>query len=119
MYVNLLFWYQFFCGFSGSVMTNSWVLIFFNLLFTSVPPLIYGILDQDMSADTLRFLPELYQAAQTSKVSTHTTYLTQTSSFKICSDRLHCTCELGRLLNGTTEHQSSILRPRMLLIQMT
>uniref|UniRef100_A0A3Q1IQY6 Phospholipid-transporting ATPase n=1 Tax=Anabas testudineus TaxID=64144 RepID=A0A3Q1IQY6_ANATE len=68
MYVNLLFWYQFFCGFSGSVMTNSWVLIFFNLLFTSVPPLIYGILDQDMSADTLRFLPELYQAAQTSKI---------------------------------------------------
>ncbi|XP_039993879.1 probable phospholipid-transporting ATPase VD isoform X2 [Xiphias gladius] len=68
MYVNLLFWYQFFCGFSGSVMTNSWVLIFFNLLFTSVPPLIYGILDQDIPADTLMGLPELYQVAQTSKV---------------------------------------------------
>ncbi|XP_067351598.1 probable phospholipid-transporting ATPase VD isoform X2 [Channa argus] len=68
MYVNLLFWYQFFCGFSGSVMTNSWVLIFFNLLFTSVPPLIYGVLDQFMSADTLMWLPELYQVAQTSKV---------------------------------------------------
>ncbi|XP_008289590.1 phospholipid-transporting ATPase VD isoform X2 [Stegastes partitus] len=68
MYVNLLFWYQFFCGFSGSVMTNSWVLIFFNLLFTSIPPLIYGILDQDIPADTLMELPELYQAAHTSKV---------------------------------------------------
>ncbi|XP_044022305.1 probable phospholipid-transporting ATPase VD [Siniperca chuatsi] len=68
MYVNLLFWYQFFCGFSGSVMTNSWVLIFFNLLFTSIPPLIYGVLDQDMPADTLMELPELYQAGQTSKV---------------------------------------------------
>ncbi|KAK2825809.1 hypothetical protein Q5P01_020023 [Channa striata] len=68
MYVNLLFWYQFFCGFSGGVMTNSWVLIFFNLLFTSVPPLIYGVLDQFMSADTLMWLPELYQVAQTSKV---------------------------------------------------
>ncbi|XP_042243746.1 probable phospholipid-transporting ATPase VD [Thunnus maccoyii] len=68
MYVNLLFWYQFFCGFSGSVMTNSWVLIFFNLLFTSVPPLIYGVLDRDTPADTLMQLPELYQAAQTSKV---------------------------------------------------
>ncbi|XP_041668855.1 probable phospholipid-transporting ATPase VD isoform X2 [Cheilinus undulatus] len=68
MYVNLLFWYQFFCGFSGSVMTNSWVLIFFNLLFTSVPPLIYGVLDKDVPADTLMELPELYQDTQSSKV---------------------------------------------------
>uniref|UniRef100_A0A7N8X5K4 Phospholipid-transporting ATPase n=1 Tax=Mastacembelus armatus TaxID=205130 RepID=A0A7N8X5K4_9TELE len=68
MYVNLLFWYQFFCGFSGGVMTNSWVLIFFNLLFTSVPPLIYGVLDQDSSADNLMGQPEIYQAAQTTKV---------------------------------------------------
>ncbi|XP_070697783.1 phospholipid-transporting ATPase VD isoform X2 [Pempheris klunzingeri] len=68
MYVNLLFWYQFFCGFSGSVMTNSWVLILFNLVFTSIPPLIYGILDQDMPADTLMELPELYLDARTSKV---------------------------------------------------
>lgn len=69
MYVNLLFWYQFFCGFSGSVMTNSWVLILFNLIFTSAPPLIYGILNQDLPADTLMELPELYQDAQTSKVT--------------------------------------------------
>lgn len=52
-------------------MTNSWVLIFFNLLFTSVPPLVYGILDQDMSADALMCLPELYGAAHTSKVAAH------------------------------------------------
>lgn len=66
MYVNLLFWYQFFCGFSGSVMINAWVLILFNLIFTSVPPLIYGVLDQDSHADTLMAYPELYQAAKSS-----------------------------------------------------
>ncbi|XP_048855511.1 phospholipid-transporting ATPase VD-like [Brienomyrus brachyistius] len=65
-YVNLLFWYQFFCGFSGSTMTNYWVLILFNLLFTSAPPLLYGILDKDVSADTLLQLPVLYQAGQDS-----------------------------------------------------
>jgi len=69
MYVNLLFWYQFFCGFSGSVMINSWVLILFNLLFTSVPPLIYGVLDRDTPADTLLQLPELYGAVRASKVT--------------------------------------------------
>ncbi|KAM4626029.1 phospholipid-transporting ATPase VD [Polymixia lowei] len=68
MYVNLLFWYQFFCGFSGSVMTNSWVLIFFNLLFTSAPPLIYGVLDRDVAADTLMDLPALYKAGHNSKI---------------------------------------------------
>ncbi|XP_041710882.1 phospholipid-transporting ATPase VD isoform X3 [Coregonus clupeaformis] len=74
MYVNLLFWYQFFCGFSGSVMTNSWVLIFFNLLFTSAPPLLYGILDKDVSADTLIKLPELYKSGQYSKAYLPSTF---------------------------------------------
>uniref|UniRef100_A0A8B9K1T2 Phospholipid-transporting ATPase n=1 Tax=Astyanax mexicanus TaxID=7994 RepID=A0A8B9K1T2_ASTMX len=67
MYVNLLFWFQFFCGYSGSTMTNSWVLIFFNLLFTSVPPLLYGVLDKDVSANTLLSLPQLYKAGQNSQ----------------------------------------------------
>lgn len=71
MYVNLLFWYQFFCGFSGGVMSNSWVLILFNLIFTSVPPLIYGVLDQDTAAETLMERPELYEATQKSKVTAH------------------------------------------------
>lgn len=69
MFVNLLFWYQFFCGFSGSVMSNSWVLILFNLVFTSAPPLIYSVLDQDIPADTLLKLPELYRAVEKYKVT--------------------------------------------------
>lgn len=69
MYVSLLFWYQFFCGFSGSVMTNSWVLILFNLVFTSAPPLIYSILDQDIAAAILLKLPELYKTEQKCKVT--------------------------------------------------
>nr|XP_057934658.1 probable phospholipid-transporting ATPase VD isoform X2 [Doryrhamphus excisus] len=68
MFVNLLFWYQFFCGFSGSVMTNSWVLIFFNLIFTSAPPLVYGILDKDVAADRLMRMPELYHSPHASQV---------------------------------------------------
>lgn len=69
MYVSLLFWYQFFCGFSGSVMTNSWVLILFNLVFTSAPPLVYSILDQNIAAATLLKLPELYRDEQKCKVT--------------------------------------------------
>lgn len=66
--MNLLFWYQFFCGFSGTSMTDYWVLIFFNLLFTSAPPVIYGVLEKDVSAEMLLQLPELYRSGQRSEV---------------------------------------------------
>ncbi|KAE8629520.1 hypothetical protein XENTR_v10000513 [Xenopus tropicalis] len=74
MFVNLLFWYQFFCGFSGTAMTDFWMLILFNLLFTSVPPIIYGILDKDVSAETLTALPELYKSGQTSQAYRSSTF---------------------------------------------
>lgn len=66
-YVNLLFWYQFLCGFSGSTMIDYWQMIFFNLFFTSLPPLAFGILDKDISAETLLALPELYKSGQNSE----------------------------------------------------
>lgn len=74
MFVNLLFWYQFFCGFSGTSMVDVWMLILFNLIFTSVPPLIYGVLDKDVSADTLLALPELYKSGQTSEANKKSTF---------------------------------------------
>ncbi|XP_043916326.1 phospholipid-transporting ATPase VD [Protopterus annectens] len=73
-YVNLLFWYQFFCGFSGTSMTDYWILIFFNLLFTSVPPIIYGILDRDISAEILMHHPELYKPGQKSEAYLPSTF---------------------------------------------
>ncbi|KAG8508803.1 putative phospholipid-transporting ATPase VB [Galemys pyrenaicus] len=70
-YVNLLFWYQFFCGFSGSTMIDYWQMIFFNIFFTSMPPLLFGILDKDVSAETLLAVPALYKSGQNSEVRGH------------------------------------------------
>ncbi|XP_069754322.1 phospholipid-transporting ATPase VB [Narcine bancroftii] len=70
-YVNLLFWYQFYCGFSGSSMIDYWLMIFFNLLFTSLPPLTCGILDKDVSAEILLEFPELYRNSQQSGAYNH------------------------------------------------
>lgn len=67
--VNLLFWYQFFCGFSGTTMIDYWLLIFFNLFFTSAPPVMFGIMDSDLSAEMLLGVPELYRTGQGSGVS--------------------------------------------------
>ncbi|KAK7922859.1 hypothetical protein WMY93_009761 [Mugilogobius chulae] len=62
--VNLLFWYQFFCGFTATAMLDHWLLIFFNLIFTSAPPVMFGIMDRDVSAEMLLGLPELYRTGQ-------------------------------------------------------
>ncbi|XP_027499239.1 probable phospholipid-transporting ATPase VB isoform X1 [Corapipo altera] len=74
-YVNLLFWYQFFCGFSGSTMIDYWQMIFFNLFFTSVPPILFGVLDKDVSAETLLGLPELYRNGQNSEIYNLSTFI--------------------------------------------
>nr|XP_056703947.1 phospholipid-transporting ATPase VB [Euleptes europaea] len=67
-YVNLLFWYQFFCAFSGASMIDYWQMIFFNMFFTSVPPILSGVLDKDISAEILLSLPELYKSGQNSEI---------------------------------------------------
>uniref|UniRef100_A0A3B3D597 Phospholipid-transporting ATPase n=1 Tax=Oryzias melastigma TaxID=30732 RepID=A0A3B3D597_ORYME len=63
-YVNLLFWYQFYCGFSGTAMIDYWLMIFFNLFFTSTPPIMFGIMDKDVSAEMLMGVPDLYRTGQ-------------------------------------------------------
>ncbi|KAM6977625.1 phospholipid-transporting ATPase VB [Aplochiton taeniatus] len=63
-YVNLLFWYQFYCGFTGTTMIDYWLLIFFNLFFTSLPPLMFGVMDRDASAELLLAVPKLYRTGQ-------------------------------------------------------
>ncbi|KAI9539058.1 hypothetical protein NQZ68_009135 [Dissostichus eleginoides] len=73
-YVNLLFWYQFFCGFSAATMIDYWLMIFFNLFFTSVPPIMFGIMDQDISAEMLLGVPELYRTGQGAGEYTFTTF---------------------------------------------
>lgn len=49
-------------------MIDQWYLIFFNLMFSAFPQLITGILDKDVSAETLQQLPQLYVNGQNSEV---------------------------------------------------
>ncbi|XP_045030963.1 phospholipid-transporting ATPase VD isoform X1 [Daphnia magna] len=59
-FVFVIFWYQLYCGFSGTVMVDQIYLMFFNLFFTSLPPLAMGIYDQSASAELLLAQPTLY-----------------------------------------------------------
>ncbi|SPN98506.1 probable P-type amino-phospholipid-ATPase [Cephalotrichum gorgonifer] len=58
------FWYTFQNVFSGQVIFESWVLSFYNVFFTFLPPLALGILDQFISARLLDRYPQLYRMGQ-------------------------------------------------------
>lgn len=84
MFVGLLFWFQFFCGFSASAMIDQWYLIFFNLLFSSLPPLVTGVLDRDVPANVLQTNPQLYKSGQNMEVK-----FPGVSAFRLLSSAPH------------------------------
>ena len=56
--------YQRWNGYSGTSFYESWSLSMFNTLFTSLPVIFLGILEQDLCAATLLAVPELYSQGQ-------------------------------------------------------
>lgn len=54
--------FNFFNGFSGQILVNSWLLAFFNLFLTSVQPLIIGIFDKDIEDELVEAVPQIYPA---------------------------------------------------------
>ena len=67
MFVALLFWYQLYNGFSCSNAIDDVSLILYNLAFTSVPPIVTGIFDQNLSEEAVLRRPVLYQWGQYGK----------------------------------------------------
>ncbi|KAG0187171.1 hypothetical protein DFQ28_006789 [Apophysomyces sp. BC1034] len=57
----VLFWYQIFCQFSGTMMFDYALVTLYNLIFTSLPIIFLGIWDQDLSAKISLSYPELYR----------------------------------------------------------
>jgi len=56
--------FQGYCGYTGTSLHEQWSLSMFNTLFTSLPVLVLGIFDKDLSAITLLAVPELYTKGQ-------------------------------------------------------
>lgn len=58
-------------------MIDYWLMIFFNLFFTSAPPIMFGIMDKDLSAEMLLGVPELYRTGQRAGVSYKLSFFSQ------------------------------------------
>ena len=68
-YKNILFtltqfWFNCFNGFSGQRFYDDWYQSAYNVFFTSVPVIVIGLFDQDVSAKLSKAFPQLYKAGQ-------------------------------------------------------
>ncbi|KAI2634801.1 phospholipid-translocating P-type ATPase [Hypomontagnella submonticulosa] len=56
-----ILWFQCFCNFEITYLYEYTYLLLFNLIFTSVPPIVIGVLDQDVSDAVSLAVPQLYR----------------------------------------------------------
>lgn len=56
----LLIAYTFICDYSGTSIFNASLLVGFNLIFTSLPILVIGIFDEDISQEKIQKFPRIY-----------------------------------------------------------
>ncbi|KAH7726090.1 Protein TAT-4 b [Aphelenchoides avenae] len=70
IFVFILLWFQFFNGFSCWTPVDPYYSMLYPIIFTSVQPMVYGIVDQDVSADILLEYPVLYRKGRDGKLYT-------------------------------------------------
>ncbi|VDP05844.1 unnamed protein product [Soboliphyme baturini] len=71
----VILWFQFFCGFSAQVMIDPTYLQLYNLAFTSLPPIVFALLDQDVSDTELMRDPKMYRQGSEKLVCRSNCYL--------------------------------------------
>eukprot|EP00268_Persea_americana_P024574 TRINITY_DN23999_c0_g2_i1.p1 TRINITY_DN23999_c0_g2~~TRINITY_DN23999_c0_g2_i1.p1 ORF type:complete len:1322 (+),score=267.17 TRINITY_DN23999_c0_g2_i1:1251-5216(+) len=62
VFVLMLFWYILCTAFSATSALTDWSSVFYSVIYTSVPTIVVGILDKDLSHKTLLRYPKLYGA---------------------------------------------------------
>lgn len=56
----VMFWFQFYCGFSASMPFEFSYMLLYNIVFTCLPVIILGIFDQDGEQTLIQILPQIY-----------------------------------------------------------
>ncbi|PON66864.1 P-type ATPase, subfamily IV [Parasponia andersonii] len=62
VFVLVLFWYVLFTCFTLTTAINEWSSVLYSVIYTSVPTIVVGMLDKDLSRRTLLQYPHLYGA---------------------------------------------------------
>ncbi|KAK4773082.1 hypothetical protein SAY87_028101 [Trapa incisa] len=64
VFVLMLFWYILWTAFSTTSALTDWSSVFYSVIYTSIPTIVVGVLDKDLSHKTLLQYPKLYCAGQ-------------------------------------------------------
>ncbi|KAJ8756242.1 hypothetical protein K2173_025054 [Erythroxylum novogranatense] len=64
LFVLVLFWYVLFTCFTLTTAINEWSSMLYSIIYTSLPTIVVGILDKDLSRRTLLKHPQLYGGGQ-------------------------------------------------------
>ncbi|WOL06809.1 hypothetical protein Cni_G15543 [Canna indica] len=64
VFVFILFWFVLCTAYSLTSAINDWSSVLYSVIYTALPTIIVGILDKDVSKDTLLKYPQLYMAGQ-------------------------------------------------------
>uniref|UniRef100_A0A5B7BT59 Phospholipid-transporting ATPase n=1 Tax=Davidia involucrata TaxID=16924 RepID=A0A5B7BT59_DAVIN len=64
VFVLVLFWYVLFTCFTLTTTITEWSSVLYSIIYTSLPTIVVGILDKDLSRTTLLKYPQLYGAGQ-------------------------------------------------------
>ncbi|XP_040378098.1 phospholipid-transporting ATPase 1-like [Oryza brachyantha] len=62
VFVLMLFWYILHTAYSATLALTDWSSVFYSLIYTSIPTVVVGILDKDLSHNTLLHYPRLYES---------------------------------------------------------
>jgi phospholipid-transporting ATPase len=63
-FVLVLFWYVLYTAFTLTTAITEWSSLLYTVLYTSLPTIVVGILDKDLSKSTLLAYPKLYGSGQ-------------------------------------------------------
>jgi phospholipid-translocating ATPase len=69
-----IFWYQIYCSYDMTYLYDYTYILLFNLAFTSVPVILMGVLDQDVSDKVSLAVPQLYRRGIERKEWTQTKF---------------------------------------------
>lgn len=81
--VLVMFWYQIYSAYSGSMQFDSLYTMLTHVVFCAFPPLVNGVLDKDLSSETLLKFPHIY------KMGIHDTQYTRFSFFIALLDSIY------------------------------
>ncbi|XP_052793308.1 phospholipid-transporting ATPase VB-like isoform X2 [Mya arenaria] len=91
----MLFWYNLYSGYSGNTHIDSLFLMGHHVLFTAFPPIVSGIIDKDLNAETLILYPELYKVGPEGQTYTRLSFLIIFLDSVYQSVCIHFVCYFG------------------------